>query len=100
MKDIKVSKKSGTLLLSVRVQTRAASNEIVGSYNGALKVRVTAPPLKNRANRQLLEFLAKCLNLPPRNVFLVHGQKSKNKTVGVQGLSREELLERVALHIV
>ncbi|MDA2926907.1 DUF167 domain-containing protein [Acidobacteria bacterium AH-259-G07] len=100
MKDIKISKKSDTLLLSVRVQTRAAGNEIVGSYNGALKVRLTTPPLKNRANRQLLEFLAKCLNLPPRNVFLVHGQKSKNKTIGVQGLSKEELLEHLTLHMV
>ncbi len=96
MDDLEICEKSGMLLLPVRVQPRAARNQISGSYNGALKVRVTAPPLKNRANRELLTFLARSLDLPAKSLSLIQGQHSRNKTVTIRGLSREELVDRLA----
>ena len=47
---VEIREKAGMLLLSVRVQPGAASDQIVGSYNGALKIRLTAPAQRNRAN--------------------------------------------------
>ncbi len=77
--EVKIREKAGMLLLSVRVQPGATSDQIVGSYNGALKIRLAAPAQRNRANRQLLEFLARTLNVPATNLSLS------------RGLSREEL---------
>ncbi len=89
--EVKIREKAGMLLLSVRVQPGAKSDQIVGSYNGALKIRLTAPAQRNRANRQLLEFLAKTLNVPTKNLSLSRGRSSRSKTVEIRGFSREEL---------
>ena len=88
---VKIREKAGKLLLSVRVQPGATGNQIVGSYNGALKIRLAAPAQRGRANQQLLAFLARILNLSVRNVSLSRGRSSRDKTVEIQGLSREEL---------
>jgi len=48
--EVKIREKAGMLLLSVRVQPGATSDQIVGSYNGALKIRLAAPAQRNRAN--------------------------------------------------
>ncbi len=97
---VEICEKSGMLLLPIRVQPGAARNQISGSYNGALKVRVTAPPLKNRANRELLSFLARSLDLPAKNLSLIQGQHFRNKTVTIRGLSKQELTEFLAPYLV
>ncbi len=89
--EVKIREKAGRLLLSVRVQPGATSDQIVGAYNGALKIRLTAPAQRNRANRHLLEFLASTLNVPAKNLSLSRGRSSRNKTVEIRGLSRKEL---------
>ncbi len=91
MDGVEIREKPGKLLLSVRVQPGATSDQIVGSYNGALKIRLTAPAQRDRANRRLLEFLASTLNVPAKNLSLSRGRSSRNKTVEIRGLSREEL---------
>ena len=91
MEGVKIREDEGKLLLSVRVQPGAAGDQIVGSYDGALKVRLTAPAQRNRANRQLLEFLARTLNLSAKNLSLNRGRSSRDPTVAIRGLSREEL---------
>ncbi len=90
--EVKIREKAGMLLLSVHVQPGASSDQIVGSYNGALKIRLVAPARRNRANRAVLEFLASTLNVPTKNLSLSRGRSSRNKTVEIRGLSREELI--------
>ena len=89
--EVEIRAKAGMLLLFVRVQPGATSDQIVGSYNGALKIRLAAPAQRNRANRYLLEFLARTLNGPAKNLSLSRGRSSRNKTVEIRGLSREDL---------
>lgn len=69
----------------VRVQPRASRNEIVGEFNGAVKVRLSAPPVAGVANEALVEFLARALGVARRNVRIVSGTSSRNKTVEVAG---------------
>ncbi len=95
MDSVQIREEAGMLLLSVRIQPKATRNQIVGAYNGALKIRLTAPAQKSRANRQLLEFLAHTLNLSAKNVSLSRGRSSRDKTVEIRGLSREELTQYV-----
>ncbi|RPI28500.1 MAG: DUF167 domain-containing protein [Acidobacteria bacterium] len=81
--------------LQVRLQPRASRNELAGVVENSLKVRLTSPPVEDRANRQLVEFLADLLDLPRRDVVLLHGQKSRAKTIGVKGISTEDLARRL-----
>ena len=81
--------------ISVHVQPNAKRNEIVGLENGFLRVRITAQPVKNKANKQLIEFLSKQLGVSKSRIVIEKGEASKRKTVMVEGLSRSEVIERL-----
>jgi uncharacterized protein (TIGR00251 family) len=70
----------------VRVQPRASRTEIVGEHNGAVKVRLSAPPVDGAANHALVDLLAKELAVARRDVSIVAGASSRSKTVEVAGI--------------
>jgi uncharacterized protein (TIGR00251 family) len=73
------------LTFAVRVVPRASRSEIAGEHNGALRVRIAAPPVSGAANRELVRTLAKNFKLPQNAVEIVSGANSKNKTVRLRG---------------
>ncbi len=73
--------------LQIRVQPRASKNEITGLQGNALKVRLTAPPVENAANKALLAFLAKTFGVPKRAVRLIGGKHGRSKRVLIEGIS-------------
>ena len=73
------------LTFAVRVVPRASRSEIAGEHNGALRVRIAAPPVSGAANRELVRTLAKIFKLPQNAVEIVSGANSKNKTVRLRG---------------
>lgn len=71
--------------LQVRVVPGASRDQVVGEHQGALKVKVSAPPVEGAANARLVEFLAKeVLGLPRSAVRVVRGERGRNKTVGIE----------------
>jgi uncharacterized protein (TIGR00251 family) len=81
----------GTVTFSVRVQPRASKNEIVGPWAGALKVRLSAPAVENRANDALIEFLAELLNMPKSAVRIRSGKQNRTKHVVITGVTRQQV---------
>jgi uncharacterized protein len=81
--------------LRVHLQPRASRNEVCGMMGPALKVRVTSPPVDDRANRQLVDFLAELLELPARDVSILKGARSRNKTVGFRGIDPVRLQRKI-----
>jgi uncharacterized protein (TIGR00251 family) len=80
---------------AVRVIPRAAKNALAGEHDGALKVRLVAPPVEGRANAALEEYLAGWLGVRPAQVRVVAGHTSRQKMVAVVGLSAEEIAQRL-----
>lgn len=80
-----------TLVLSVRVQPRASKDEIAGIHDGALKVRLRAPALEDRANEGLCEFLAELLKTPKSAVRILSGHRSRNKRVEIRGVTEQQV---------
>ena len=83
------------LTFAVRIVPRASRSEIAGEHNGALRVRIAAPPVSGAANRELVRTLAKIFKLPQNAVEIVSGATSKNKTVrrrGADAATLERLL--------
>ena len=77
-----------TLILSVRVQPKASSDEIVGPCEDALggeslKVRITAPPVDGKANAHLVKFLAKIFAVAKSRVSVVAGDNGRQKRVQI-----------------
>lgn len=86
----------GVFRFDVRVQPRASKNEFAGVHNGALRVRLQAPPVDGAANEALIEFLADELDVPSRLVRIVSGFGSRNKVVEVDARARLALDRIVA----
>ena len=75
--------------LKLRVVPNASRSQVVGTYGGAIKVRVAAPAVDGKANAALLDFLAANLGVPKRAVTLVRGESLRDKVVAVEGMSTE-----------
>lgn len=86
MSDLLIQERAGAVRFTVRVQPRASRCAVDGVHAGALRVRVTAPPVDGAANAALVELLAERLEVPKRAVSIVGGATGRAKLVEVQGI--------------
>jgi len=80
----------------LHVHPNAARNELAGFSEGVLRVRVAAPPVKGKANKELIAFLARKLGLSKGDLTILRGHTSRYKLISVAGLTREELNRRLS----
>ena len=83
--------KEVSVTLKVRLQPRASRDEIDGLLGDALKIKVTAPPVEGRANKAVKKLLAVRLGLPPSQIEMIAGERSREKLLRISGISREEM---------
>ena len=79
----------------VKVHPSASKNEIVSFEEGVLKVKVAAPPVRGRANAELVNFLAKSLGLSRTQISIVSGATSRDKVVAFAGNTQEDVEGRL-----
>ncbi len=84
-------------VVAVRVIPRARKSELAGTREGALLVRLAAPPVEGAANEALVEFLARLLGVPRRAVRLVSGDRQRNKRVQIAGIGADAVRSRLGL---
>ena len=80
---IEHSIKEGRLEFRVYVVPRASRTEVVGEHNGALRVRIAAPPIAGAANDELIRLLARTFAVPKSAVSLVSGRSGRLKQVRI-----------------
>jgi len=90
---IEYAEKDGGILFTVRVVPRASQSKIVGEHQGALRVRIAAPPVDGAANEVLVHTLARAFDVSRSAVRIVAGQTSKLKRIRIQGVSGECLIK-------
>lgn len=83
--------------LAVKLQPRAARNQVQGLHGQELKIAVTAPPVDSAANAALVEFIAEKLSVSRAAVQLVRGQASRHKTLFIAGLRADDAERRLAV---
>lgn len=81
--------KDGSVTFRVRVQPRAKRTEIAGDHNGALKLRISSPPVDGKANEECRRFLARLLGVSQSAVEIVAGESSKDKIIRVHDTSAD-----------
>ena len=89
---LEVQEREGTVIFSVRVQPRASKDEVAGEMGGALKMRLRAPAVEDRANEALVEFLAQLLKTPRSAVRILSGERSRKKRIEIHGVTRQQIL--------
>lgn len=78
-------------VLDIRVIPRARKTELAGERDGALLVRLAAPPVEGAANAALVDFLAAALHLPRRSIRIVSGERNRRKRVAINGMTAEQV---------
>jgi uncharacterized protein (TIGR00251 family) len=92
-KLLQVREENGSVYFKVRVMPRASREGVVGFYDDALKIRLTAAPVDGKANEACRAFLAKILSVPRAQVEIFAGHTSRNKVIKVSGVSSEKALK-------
>lgn len=80
---------------SVKIKPKAKSNSVEMKEDGSVEIRVTSPPLKNRANEQCIELLAEKIGVPKSSLSIIKGHHSKEKVIACDGLTMEEFKSRL-----
>ena len=98
--DLPLTAAANGVRVAVRLTPRARADRIEGVASAAdggsvLKVSVTAPPAESRANAALVALLSKASGVPRRDISIVGGVKSRNKTMHIAG-EPQALLRRLA----
>lgn len=79
------------MTFSARIQPRAARTEVAGEYDGAIKLRINAPPVDNKANEECRKFLSKLFGIATSAVEIIQGESSRNKVIRVRGMTAEQI---------
>ncbi|HET7621128.1 MAG TPA: DUF167 domain-containing protein [Gemmatimonadaceae bacterium] len=87
--ELDVRERSGGVRFAVRVQPRASRSAIAGVQDGALRVRLAAPPVDGAANEELVRVLARWLGVARKDVSIAGGAASRSKLVDVRGVGVE-----------
>ncbi|NOT46045.1 MAG: DUF167 domain-containing protein [Acidobacteria bacterium] len=83
-------------VLTVRVTPRASRSEVLGARDGALRVRLTAPPVEGAANDALVSLLSECLGVARRTISVISGERGRTKRVLIAGVEPSWLAARLA----
>ncbi len=78
----------------VQVQPNAGQNQVLGFKDEVLYVRIAAPPIKGKANQELIKFLSDILKVSKSNLTIEKGMAGKRKVIGISGLTQDQVMRR------
>jgi len=93
---IELSNHSDGVILPVRAQPGASKNGVRGEQNGMLKVSVTQIAERGKANKAIIEVLAKSLDLRRSQIELISGELQPQKRFLIRGILADDLAQRIA----
>jgi len=79
----------------VQVQPKSGRNRVTGFEEGVLHVKIAAPPVKGKANQELVRFLSDILGVAKSSITIEKGLTSRRKVVGIRGLGQEEIVRKL-----
>ena len=85
------------VVVDVRVIPRAKKTQLAGVRDGAVLIRLAAPPVHGAANDALIDFLAATLNLSRRNIKIISGEHARHKRVSIAGAAAEAVRSRLGV---
>jgi uncharacterized protein (TIGR00251 family) len=83
------------IIIKAKIVPGSSKNKIVGVYNDALKIAITAPPVEGKANKKCIAYLAKCFDVAKSKVEIISGKNSKNKLIKIYDIGQKEFLGKL-----
>ncbi len=84
--------------IQIKLIPGAAKNQYVGEEGGCFKIKVSARPVKGKANKALIKFLSDILDVPKNRIQIISGEKSRLKTLRISGLEPDEIQTRLSVY--
>ncbi|MFA5055011.1 MAG: DUF167 domain-containing protein [Dehalococcoidia bacterium] len=81
--------------LTIQVHPNAKRNEVLGFEEGILRLKIAAPPVEGKANKELISFLSKTLGTRKSGITIDRGETSKVKIVTILGIDREQIYQMI-----
>jgi len=81
--------------IKVQVVPGASRNEVTGIHGDSIRLKVAAPPVKGRANKELISYLSDLLGIKRDDIEITGGQKTRIKTISVSGLDEETIMKKL-----
>jgi uncharacterized protein (TIGR00251 family) len=97
MDNLKIEEIDGGVVLPVKVVPGSSKTSISGILGGMLKVKVSAPPEKGKANQCIIEYLAKQLSAKKKAINIISGSTNPVKQVQIMGISAQNVLEKLGI---
>lgn len=86
------------LILNVKLTPNASKDEVQGYCSEYVKIRISAPPNENKANKKLVAFVADWLKISKSSVELQSGDKSRDKKLLIKKIQYEDLVQKICLY--
>ena len=83
------------IIIKVKIIPGSSNNKIIGKYNDALKISLTAPPVEGKANKKCISYLAKCFDVAKSKIEIISGQNRKNKLTKTYDICQKEFLSKM-----
>jgi len=88
---INITENSGSIEFEIIAKPKASKNAIGDVHDGALKISVTAPPDKGKANKAIIKLLSKELKIPQSSISIISGETSRRKKVRIEGVTSDDI---------
>lgn len=84
------------LIVRIKIVPNSSKNVIVWENEG-IKIKITAQPIENKANKALIDFLSKNLKIAKSNISILKGELNKEKTLLIKGVYEQEFKDYLSL---
>lgn len=86
------------VILHLNVLPRSSRNQLAGSHNGELKLKLTAPPVDGAANRNCCDYLSRLLQISAGSIEILAGANSRHKKLFIRGVTSADVKKRLAIN--
>ena len=97
MTDLRIQAGDGGVIFWVKIVPGSSRTAVSGLLDGMVKIRVSSPPERGKANRCLVDYLSRQLGLKKKDIEIMSGQRSPVKQIRVCGMDREGVLKKLGL---
>ncbi len=84
-----------TEIIKVIVKPNSSKNSIDGIYMGRLRIRISSPPQKGKANKELIRYISSILGISRKNISIKSGEKSRFKELAIENPTNKNIISRL-----
>ena len=84
--QIPYKKTNNGIIIKVKIEPKSSKKGFAGFIGDTVKIKLNSPPVEGAANKELIEFLSKELNIRKSSIIILTGKTSKNKVLEIRGI--------------